>query len=234
MVTAPPVRRVDWRQAKRIIRSIYPPIDVFEDIADPADWDTLIALEQKTNPRLSASIGQLDRIAPERRVGGPGAIWLMAPFTHASPDRPTRFSNGRYGVLYVANRFETAVAETAHHHARFMAATAEPAGWASQFRELTLTVDAALHDLRVNAPPGVLDPDDYCASQSLAEALRKDGSDGVVYPSVRDAKGECAGLFHPDLARAPVQGRHLDYHWNGEQVDLIRDAGTHAVYRLSA
>ena len=29
---------VDWPDARRIIRSIYPPIDLFEDIADPADW----------------------------------------------------------------------------------------------------------------------------------------------------------------------------------------------------
>lgn len=233
-MSLPPVSQVTWPQAKRIIRSAYPPIDVFEDIADPAEWDSLIALEQKTNPRLIESIGQLDLVAPERRVGGPGASWLMAPFTHASPDRPTRFSDGRFGVLYVASRFETAVAETAHHHARFMAATAEAPGWTSQFRELTLQVDAALHDLRPGAPPGVLDPDDYAASQALADALRNSGSEGVVYPSVRDTEGQCAGLFHPDLARTPVQGRHLDYHWNGEQVDFIRDAGTHAVYRLSA
>ena len=41
------------------------------------------------------------------------------------------------------------------------------------------------------------------------------------------------GLFYPDLARDPVQGRHLDYHWDGTQVDLVRVAGENTVYRLA-
>lgn len=32
-----------WRGAIRIIRSLYPPIDLFEYIADPADWPLLIS-----------------------------------------------------------------------------------------------------------------------------------------------------------------------------------------------
>jgi hypothetical protein len=51
---------VAWRGAVRIIRSAWPPIDLFEDIADPADWPLLIAAEQKTNPRLMETIGNLD------------------------------------------------------------------------------------------------------------------------------------------------------------------------------
>jgi hypothetical protein len=72
----------------------------------------------------------------------------MAPFTHVSTDRPSRFSNGTFGVLYAGSRFEVALFETLHHHARFMARTQEPAGWTSQFREIVLDVGAQLHDLR--------------------------------------------------------------------------------------
>jgi hypothetical protein len=36
-----PVRRVAWSRTVRIIRTIHPPIDLFEDIADPADWAAL-------------------------------------------------------------------------------------------------------------------------------------------------------------------------------------------------
>lgn len=32
-----PVRRVTWSRTARIIRTIHPPVDLFEDIADPAD-----------------------------------------------------------------------------------------------------------------------------------------------------------------------------------------------------
>jgi hypothetical protein len=237
-----PGSAVDWPRAVRIIRSVYPPIDLFEDIADPADWPLLLSAEQKTNPRVMETIGNLDLVPPERRVGGPGSSYLMAPFTHVSPDRPSRFSDGSFGVLYVGDRFEVALFETIHHHGSFMAATRQPSGWTSQFRELVLDVKARLHDLRGGAGPAlpawsadraaVLDPDDYRAGQTLGAALRRAGSDGVVYPSVRCEDGECVGLFYPDLASNPTQGRHLEYHWDGERVDLYRDAGTRRVVRI--
>ena len=85
-----PVSAVGWPAGVRIIRSVFPPIDLFEDIAAPEDWPLLISAEQKTNPRLMDSIGNLDLIPPKRRVGGPGASFLMAPFTHTSTDRPSR------------------------------------------------------------------------------------------------------------------------------------------------
>ena len=229
-----PVTEIAWRGAVRIIRSIFPPIDLFEDIADPADWPLLIAAEQKTNPRLMETIGNLDLVPSGRRVSGPGASWLMAPFTHVSPDRPSRFSDGSFGVLYVGDRFEVALLETIHHHARFMFATAQTPGWTSQFREIVLEVDAELHDigpLGADAAP-VLDPTDYTASQMLGSGLRALGSAGIAYPSVRCPGGKCAGLFYPDGASHPVQGRHLDYHWNGERVDLYRDRSAGEVYRI--
>lgn len=226
--------RVQWTGARRIIRSLFPPIALFEDIADPEDWPLLIAAEQKTNPRLMESLGAIDLVPPVRRVAGPGATYLMAPFTHVSTDRPSRFTAGTYGVLYVAERFETALLETMHHHARFMARTKEAPGWTSQFRELAMDLEATLHDLRAGGPAvaPALDRDSYVESQALANALRATGSDGLVYPSPRDPAGQCAGLFYPDLARNPVQGRHLDYHWNGTRVDLYRDAGSGEVFRV--
>jgi hypothetical protein len=229
-----PLARIDWPGAVRVIRSAYPPIDLFEDIADPADWPLLIAAEQKTNPRLMESIGNLDLVPPARRVGGPGAGYLMAPFTHVSRDRPSRFSDGSYGVLYVGERFEVALLETVHHHGRFMARTAEPPGWSSQFRELIIDIEADLRDLRgdIDGVTAVLDPDDYAAAQALGAQLRAADADGVVYASVRCPDGTCAGLFHPDLARNARQGRHLDYHWNGERVDYYRDATNQRVYRI--
>jgi hypothetical protein len=226
--------RVEWNGAVRIIRSLYPPIDLFEDIADPADWPLLIAAEQKTNPRLMETIGTLDLVPPARRVAGPGASWLMAPFTHVSTDRPSRFTDGSYGVLYAGNRFQTALFETIHHHSRFMARTREAPGWTSQFREIVLHVRAELHDLRVRVRglTQVLDPLSHEPAQRLGAALRAAGSDGVVYPSVRDPGGECVGLFYPDLAHSPRQGRHLDYHWDGARVDLYRDAASGEVFRI--
>jgi hypothetical protein len=228
-----PTADVRWIGARRIIRSLYPPIDLFEDIADPADWPLLISAEQKTNPRLMETIGNLDLVPLDRRVGGPGASYLMAPFTHVSPDRPTRFGKGAFGLLYVADSFETALAETIYHHEEFMRNTNEPAGWTSQFRELSLDVNAVVHDLtNAVAYAQALDPDDYGEAQRVGTSLKAGGSSGILYPSVRNAGGLCVGLFYPDLAAAPVQGRHLDYHWNGDRVDFYREPASGAVFAI--
>jgi hypothetical protein len=234
-VSQVPRSRVRWRGAVRIIRSVYPPIDLFEDIADPADWPLLISAEQKTNPRLMETIGNIDLVPPARRVGGPGASYLMASFTHISTDRPSRFSRGRFGVLYVGRQFQTALLETAHHHAVFMAKTDEPAGWTSQFREIVLDIRGRLHDLRSDGRKfaDALRPSDYTKAQALGEQLQGARSEGVVYPSVRNPGGQCAGLFFPDLASNPVQGRHLDYHWDGKRVDLFREPASGNVYRIT-
>ncbi len=228
------VAAVKWPGAVRIIRTLYPPIDLFEDIADPADWPLLIAAEQKTNPRLMESIGKLDLVPPERRVSGQGASYLMAPFTHISTARPSRFSAGHFGVLYAGRTFDVALFETMHHHGAFMAATDEPAGWTSQFREIVVDLRARLHDLRSKAAAyrRLRDPDDYAPPQAVGSALHAAGANGVVFPSVRYVGGECAGLFYPDLAAKPHQGRLLDYHWNGSRVDLYRNASSAAVYRI--
>jgi hypothetical protein len=180
------------------------------------------------------SLGNLDLVPPERRVGGQGASYLMAPFTHVSADRATRFSNGDFGILYAARRFQTALLETRYHHARFLARTGEAAGWVSQFREIVLDVRATLADLRAVAGQAraELSPDDYAASQRLGAALKQGGADGLVYPSIRDAGGECVGLFFPDCASNATQGRHLDYHWNGQTMDFYRDAGSGQVFQI--
>jgi hypothetical protein len=231
---AVPLTAVEWPSAVRIIRSLYPPIDLFEDIADPADWPLIISAEQKTNPRLMETIGNLDLVPLGRRVAGPGASYLMAPFTHVSIDRPSRFSDGSFGVLYAGESFEVALFETIFHHGRFMALTNEPAGWTSQFHEIVLSIAAELHDVRGGDPVFLpaLQPDNYTESHELGVRLRDLGSNGIAYPSVRFPTGNCAGLFYPDVANNPIRGRHLDYHWDGSRVDFFRDLGSGQVYRI--
>ncbi|MEM9386387.1 MAG: RES family NAD+ phosphorylase [Pseudomonadota bacterium] len=213
----------------------HPPIDLFEDIAAPDDWDLLVSAEAKTNPRVCTSVGRLDLVPTARRVGGPGASYLMAPFVHVSTERPGRFHDGTYGAWYAANRFQTAVAETAHHMAAFYRSTAQTPGWLVQVRELIARVDHRFHDLRA-APAfeSALDPNDYAPSQALAWRLRSDHrSDGIVYPAVRDGQGEALAAFWPDVVRPPVTpGRHLGYHFDGHLIDYVRDASSGELWRL--
>ena len=47
-----PTADIAWDPAYRIIRTIYPPVWLFEDISDAADWDLIASAEAKTNPRV--------------------------------------------------------------------------------------------------------------------------------------------------------------------------------------
>jgi RES domain-containing protein len=229
----PPQSQVAWPEARRIISSRYPPVDLFEDIADPRDWELIASAEAKTNPRVLTQFGRLDLVPPERRVSGPGASHVMAPFVHVSPDRPGRFHDGTFGAYYAARHFGTAVAETAWHKSLFYRATEEAPGWFCQMRELVGAVDALLHDLRGQRDfDSCLLPTDYTASQNLARTLREGRSDGLVYPSVRDEGGECVAAFWPDVVALPVQGRHLAYHFDGQRIDLVRDENGGDIWRL--
>lgn len=224
-------KRVQWQQTYRIIRSIYPPIDLFEDIADPRDWEALAAVEEKTNPRIRLEIGDLGKIPAARRVSGPGASFVMAPFVHCSVLRPGRFTDGSYGIYYAGDSEEVAVAETIYHHEKFMRATNEEPGWTADFRILIGSIDRDLDD--VSTVPGVLHPDDYTASHIEGRDLRAAGSDGLVWDSVRMPGGRCIGAFWPDLITIPIQGRHYGYHWDGTRVDFVRQYDTDRVLAVT-
>lgn len=225
-----PVCRVAWPRTVRIIRTIYPPIDLFEDIADPADWEALASAEAKFNPRIRESIGDLSKVPVGRRVTGPGASWVMAPFVHCSPLRPGRFSDGTFGLYYAGDSTEVAIAETIHHHARFMRATSEAPGWTSQFRELIGSVDTEFDD--VSGQAALLDPDDYGPSQIFGAKRRAAGSNGITWPSVRYPGGQSLAVFWPDVIPIPSQGAHFAYHWNGTAVDFVKRLDTGEVLEV--
>ena len=108
---------------------MYPPIDVFEDVADPADWETdrrcrsqdqpARARRNRRHPTGAAGAAR----GRARRQLGDGAV------CHLSRDRPSRFSDGSYGVYYAGDRFEVALAEAVFHFERFIAATGTGVGW---------------------------------------------------------------------------------------------------------
>lgn len=217
-MTTPPLHRIRWQRAYRIVASRFPPVGVFDAIADPKDLDALYAIESLTNPRLREEIGELVQVPRERRVSGPGSTPLMAAFTHLNPEG-SRFSDGSYGVLYLSHEFTTAVEETVYHREIFLAATKEPP------IDLTVRcyvsgVHGTLHDIR-KGWKHEHDPGSYAASRKLGARLRKDGSNGIVYDSVRRVGGESAALFYPDLASPCVQGKHLIYRWDGERIAQV-------------
>ncbi|HXT14436.1 MAG TPA: RES family NAD+ phosphorylase [Gemmatimonadaceae bacterium] len=216
-----PVRRVHWRNAVRIIPSIFPPISLFERVARPADLDAVLAIESAFNPRLRDAAGDLSLVPRDERVVGPGAGYIMAAFTHLSPEG-SRFSSGTYGVFYAAQRESTAIAETRYHRERFMRATKQ-ARCELDMRVLTMTVKASLHDLRgmKRVLPEVYRLDDYTSSQLVGGALRAGGSNGIVYDSVRQDSGRCVAVFRPRVLSHCKEQKHLRYIWDGAKISDV-------------
>lgn len=217
-MTSPPLKRIRWQRAYRIVPSRFPPVGVFDAIADPKDLDALYAIEALTNPRLREEIGELAQVPRDRRVSGPGSTPLMAAFTHLNPEG-TRFSDGSYGVLYLSHTVDTAIAETVYHRERFFAATNEPP-IDVPMRCYASGARGALHDIRKGFK-AEHDPASYAASQKLGARLRERGSDGIVYNSVRHQGGECVALFYPDLASPCLQSKHFLYCWDGKRIGQV-------------
>lgn len=217
-MSAPPLRRVRWREACRIVPTRHPTIYLYDRVADADDFEALYALEAMTNDRLRDELGQIERVAQADRVFGPGSGPIMAAFTHVNP-LGSRFSNGDYGVFYAAHSRATATAETTYHHGRFLAATQE-GPMHLPMRLYKVAIDSRLHDLRVGFA-SEHQADDYTAARQTGAALRTAGSAGVVYRSVRHAGGECVGLFRPRGASNCVHAAYLLYAWNGSAFDGI-------------
>jgi hypothetical protein len=213
----PQLRRVRWQQGCRIVPTRYPAVNLFDRVADGEDFDALYALEGLSNERLRDELGQIERVAAQDRLYGPGSGPIMAAFTHLNV-LGSRFSAGQYGVFYAARDRATAMAETRHHHGRFLAATRQ-GPLHLPMRLYSVAIDARLHDLRPDGAvdAAVYDPADYGRSQALGAQLQRAGSAGVVYRSVRQARGYCVGLFKPRGASACLHAAYLLYAWDGQR-----------------
>lgn len=211
---------VDWHEAFRIIYSRYPYVGIFDEIGDPSDIPAILELEQRTNDRIRDQIGDIALIRPEDRISGPGTTPIMAAFTHA---RPSRFSDGSYGVYYSARRRDTAIRETVYHVELFYRATREESA-DIDMRVYAAAVVGSFDDLRsATAADARFDAESYAASRAYARTLYDDNAvDGIIYPSVRDpARGECVACFRARLISACYTHSYLTYRWDGTRQSII-------------
>ena len=221
-MTDAPLTRARLLDTHRLIPSRYPPVGVFDTIAEPDDLESVIELEGWTNDRIAAELGVIGTIPrAEWVIGRPLASVIMAAFCHPHP-RGGRFNDADLGAWYTAMSLGTAHAEAIHHRTRELAeigvldARLEMRGYLSD-------LDADFHDIRGDDPAftALYDPDSYEASQAFAAPLRAAGSNGVLYRSVRDPGGECVACFRPLLVANVRQGAHFEYRWSGTPVPTI-------------
>ncbi len=218
-----PLSQIRWAKACRLIPSRYPTVGLFDRVAAPDDIDALIELESWTNDRFSTELGILHVVPHDEWVlGQPMASVIMAAYCHPRAGG-ARFSGTHRGAWYAARTLDTALAESVHSRTRELA---EVGSFETrmQMRLYHADFDAMFHDVRPQraeyAP--LHDPDSYAASQAFARRLFADGSNGIVYRSVRHAGGECLACFRPRLVGKVRVAAHYEYVWEGTPEPRVR------------
>lgn len=155
-------------------------------------------------------------------IGKPMATVIMAAFCHPRPGGG-RFNGPDRAAWYASTSLDTAHAEAVYHR------TAElleigVLETRVQMRLYLAAFDAVFHDVRPDLPENLAlhDPARYAASQSFARELLNNGSNGVLYRSVRRPGGECIACFRPGLVINFRPDAHFEYRWEGTRTPAIR------------
>ena len=215
-------------QAYRLVNSKFPPIALFDDVADAEEFEALYQIQALTNPRLGNEVGRIELIARrEIPFGIVGCSYAIAPFTHVNP-AGSRFSAGDFGVLYLAATIETALAEVRHHQNQYWSGVRGLNYERFVFRALACSFagDSMKDATSVPMNDPIYDPDDYSHAQRLGGELKKAGCPGLRYWSVRSEGDHCWALLTPRSVSSIVQASHYEMVWNGQitSVSQIREA----------
>ena len=204
----------------RAVNSKFPPIALFDDVADAAELDSLYALQARTNPRLLNEVGQIERIARDQiPFGIIGCSYATGPFTHVNP-AGSRFSDGSYGVLYIADEIPTALAEVSHHQQAYWKGVVGLKYDRIVLRGLqcTFTTDRIVDACTMPESEAIHAPDDYTVARAVGRSVRAAGHAGIHYGSVRRPGHSCWGLFTPAVVQRIVQTSHFEMIWDGARI----------------
>jgi hypothetical protein len=218
----PPRAHIARRATHRLIPSRYPAVGIFDTVASAEDLEAVFELEGWTNDRISNELGVLHNIPRDEWVAGrPMATVVMAAFCHPRPGGG-RFNDASRGAWYAGFALRTAHAEAIYHRTRELE---EIGGWFDTFVQMAAYLadfNSGFHDIRNRRFSRYLNPDSYEASQRLGRRLLGQGSNGIIYPSVRDRGGTCVACFRPRLVTNARQGGFYEYRWTGESRPAVR------------
>lgn len=204
--------QIDQAVTHRLIPAKYGAASVLESLPLPPDvLGDLSELDAATNERKIAERGGNGAIGPgELLLGVPEAHIVNAAFTHPGPFGG-RFHGAQRGAWYAGLEVETSIAEVAFHKRRFLDDGRIQGQHAFDYSEFLADFSAEFHSLDAAEREACLQPDPvpqcYSASQALANRLLFEGSNGIVYPSVRRPSGTCIACFRPALVFHPRRGK---------------------------
>jgi hypothetical protein len=205
------LEQIDLAGTHRLIPAKYGADSVLENLNLPANvLSELSELDAATNERKIAERGGSSAIgAGELLLGVPEAHIVNAAFCHPGPDGG-RFHTARRGAWYAGVEIDTSIAEVAFHKRRFLREGRIAGRYAFEYVDFLADFSGRYHQLDQAEQASCLQPDPvpqcYAASQALASGLLLEGSNGIVYPSVRKHGGTCVACFRPAMVFHPRRG----------------------------
>lgn len=194
----------------RIIPTRKPRINLYEDIVSENELEILHSIEMKTNARIREEYNETKLIKDENKYTGKNPHLVNSAFLYHSIAKPTRFSNGSYGVFYCAKELECAIEETKHHRLNFLQSTNEKTA-TSQMSVLMGNLEGIFCDIRNKPLVKIYYPDDYTYSQEFGLKIKEDQKDGIAYDSIRYKSGTCYAIFKPNVIKKIKETKCLKY-----------------------
>lgn len=190
------------------------------------ELEILAQIEGLTSARLLAERGRNPHLDPRElawhrrrrdlRIYGETHVNAAFTYTRAGGNR---FNSEDRGAWYCAWDVMVSVSEVAWHRTRELGYTGTFVDNA-RYVELMADFIGVFDDITDQPGHAALDPDPavgYPEGQILAERLRRDGSRGLIYPSVRAPVpgGNCLACFEPNAVQNVRPGASWDLVWDG-------------------
>lgn len=215
------------RALVRLIPATYHKPPALRGLVDSEDELAILAeIEGLTSARLQAERGRnlhLDhrelawaRRRNDLRLYGESHVNAAFTYTRAGGNR---FNDETRGAWYCSWESLTSVAEVAYHRTRELAFIGLFHD-SARYVELLADFIGDFPDLTDNPDHPALHPDPatgYPQGQALAQTLAREGHRGLIYPSVRAARGRCLVAFAPTAIQNVRPGASWDLVWSGTQ-----------------
>lgn len=196
-------------------------IDTEEERRAIAEIESFSSGRLTAERRGTASIG-----AGEFVRAVPHAAFVNAAFAYFRPRERNRFNGPERGAWYASlSGTATCIAEITWHVERELARI-DRFETRIEYAELFASFAGEFVDLQDLAErPACLAPDTtigYPAGNDLADAARRQGVNGIRYPSVRDPGGSNVVALFPHAVQSVAQGAVFELRWDGKPGPVVR------------
>jgi RES domain len=220
-----PACRISQQRTIRLISTAHHKPPVLQTLATTfGSLTALEDLESVTSGRLEAEQKGIPGIGPDAMASGYGYTYINAAFAYPRPNG-NRFNPAHWGAWYASFDDQTSLKEVTYHLTRALEAAGGYYDNTTRYLELLADFDADFADLRNLKPlPACLNADvsiGYPEGQRLAEDLRREGSNGIVYPSIRHNTGTCLAVFWPGLIQNFQFGATWEIVWSGDPIPKV-------------